>query len=116
MQLSNLVVTKMEQFEQRRGVAWEAEVSLDGEVVLVASNGGNGGCTDVRLHGSKRQDRQWLRQLEDFCDEKTDGFESLESAICQANKGDNLENALRAWMTMRSAEERALAKYFGEEV
>ena len=106
MQLSNLVVTKMEQFEQRRGVAWEAEVSLDGEVVLVASNGGNGGCTDVRLHGSKRQDRQWLRQLEDFCDEKTDGF----------NKGDNLENALRAWMTMRSAEERALAKYFGEEV
>ena len=116
MQLSNLVVTKIEEFEHHRGVAWEAEVSLGGEVVLVASNKGDGGCTDLRLNGSKQQDRKWLRQLEDFCNQKTDGFESLESAICQANKGDNLENALSAWMIVRSAEEHALAEYFGEEV
>ena len=100
MQLSSLVVTKIEQFEHRRGVAWEAEVSLDGEVVLVASDEGNGGCVDVRLEGSKRQDRKWLRQLEDFCDAKTDSFESLGSAICQADKGDNLEDSLDAWMTV----------------
>jgi hypothetical protein len=100
MQLSNLVVTKIEQFEHRRGVAWEAEVSLDGEVVLVASDEGNGGCVDVRLEGSKRQDRKWLRELEDFCDAKTDSFESLGSAICQADKGDNLEDSLDAWMTV----------------
>ena len=115
MQISNLIVTKIEEFEHHRGVAWEAQVSLHGEIVLVASNKGDGGCTDLRLYGSKQQDRKWLRQLENFCDKKTDGFESLESAICQADKGDNLEKALDAWMIKRSAEERALAEYFGEE-
>ena len=35
MNLSDFKITEVREFEHRRGVAWEAEISLDGEVVIL---------------------------------------------------------------------------------
>jgi hypothetical protein len=67
MNLSDFKITEVREFEHRRGVAWEAEISLNGEVVIGLANEGIGGLATNWPCGSKSGDHSWLRQVEKLC-------------------------------------------------
>ena len=115
MNLSDFKITEVREFEHRRGVAWEAEISLNGEVVIGLANEGIGGLATNWPCGSKSGDHSWLRQVEKLCTSEVTAVTleggylngaTLEDAVCFGDVGDNLREALEKYTTTILAEYR----------
>ena len=53
MLLSKTIVSKIQEYETYRGVAFQIEISLNKEVICIAENSGNGGCNIYRVRNEE---------------------------------------------------------------